>query len=41
MRNKNLTTEVLMLRYLVEHPQSYPDLNVKADFSEAETRKAF
>ena len=41
MRNKNLTTEVLMLRYLVEHPQSYPDLNVKADFSEPETRKAF
>ena len=30
-----------MLRYLAEHPQEYPDLNVKLDFSKKDSQKIF
>lgn len=41
MRNSNLMTETLMLRYLIDNPQSYKDLNPKVDFSTEDTKKAF
>lgn len=41
MRNSNLMTEILMLRYLIDNPQSYKDLNPKVDFSTEDTKKAF
>lgn len=41
MKLSNEMTEKLMLRYLVENPQDYKDLNVKLDFSHPATKLAF